>query len=145
MVDSRCRIQRYHLCLRTNGHRKRIEGFHEKQHDLRGIIPRSIEQIFSYISHLCLHACAFLSVHHTCRSITRIIVTYWSLNGSLAIREDKNLWLGWSLSEWVLFAARNIHIDNRWLCASYWVHKNEWNIIKFYENIIIAGKVKLHT
>ena len=88
-----------------------MEGFHEKQHDLRGIIPRSIEQIFSYISTSVsprmrfLVRASYLQIYN--ENISDLLKPERS---SLAIREDKNRGVFVEgLSEWVVRSPQEIY------------------------------------
>lgn len=89
-----------------------MEGFHEKQHDLRGIIPRSIEQIFSYISTSVsprmrfLVRASYLQIYN--ENISDLLKPERS---SLAIREDKNRGVFVEgLSEWVVRTPQEIYM-----------------------------------
>jgi kinesin family protein 3/17 len=89
-----------------------MEGFHEKQHDLRGIIPRSIEQIFSYISTSVsprmrfLVRASYLQIYN--ENISDLLKPERS---SLSIREDKTRGVFVEgLSEWVVRSPQEIYM-----------------------------------
>eukprot|EP00505_MAST-04D_sp_SCG-Rhode-Island_P000548 Stramenopile-MAST_4_protein_548 len=89
-----------------------MEGFHEKQHDLRGIIPRSIEQIFSYISTSVsprmrfLVRASYLQIYN--ETISDLLKPERS---NLTIREDKTRGVFVEgLSEWVVRSPQEIYM-----------------------------------